>query len=111
MRKILIAVAAAAGLVVGAAPASATEHKEVIGGVYVTYMAFSQGNAQGSNGAVLPAIWMDRATSNNASSWDGRLGLRTNSNWTGSMRHENYWWRTCFDTQSHKTFCGSWFHP
>ena len=109
MRKVLIAALAAAGFVAGVVPASATEHKEYIG-VYWTYMNFSNGNAQGSNGAVLKAIWMDRATSSNPARWDGRIAISYDSNWTGTRPHENYWWRTCFETQSSKVLCGSWFH-
>ncbi|MDX3657136.1 hypothetical protein PV646_07445 [Streptomyces sp. ID05-26A] len=113
MRKVLIAAVAAVGLVMGAVPAAAVEHKEYIG-VYWNTISFTYGNAQGGNGGVMRSIWMDRATSSNPARWDGRLGLRREAYLTGIESHGNtYWWRTCFETpgSNSRVLCGSWFHP
>ncbi|MDX8032338.1 hypothetical protein SK803_19155 [Lentzea sp. BCCO 10_0856] len=109
MRKSFIAAIAVAGLLVGAAPASAAEHREYVGG-YWSFLYFEQGNAFGSNSSQVPQIWMDRATSSNPTRWDGWIGAAKNSIWTARVPHGDYWWRTCFEGNKGKLHCGSWFH-
>ncbi|GLY52265.1 hypothetical protein [Lentzea sp. NBRC 102530] len=109
MRKTFVAVAAVAGLFAGAVPASAVAHQEYVGG-YWSYQHFEQGQAFGSNGALIPQIWMDRATSGNPSRWDGWIGAQRNSFYTQKVPFGNYWWRTCFEGNGGRFHCGSWFH-
>lgn len=109
LRTTLISVAAIVALFAGVVPANAVEHRDYVGGYWVK-QSFEVGNAIGSNSSVQNWLWMDRATSNNPSTWDGWIGAAKDHYLTARVPHGNYWWRTCYEYKPGSVYCGKWYH-
>lgn len=86
------------------------DHQHYTGGRWLTLYLCSYG-VQGSSGYSEDAIYLDRATRNNPSTWTGWLAVNYHHWLTGTINQSGYWWRTCVhETDTGHYFCTPWYY-